>query len=156
MTHKMNLCPAMSLCILGLLTFHWVNLRSSIISYVLAYHSSLALNKSSWDKILLKKYSSFIQYDIHPVPCILQCKSRYIQISWAYNTTGLYRDHIWLVGNATGKVWPYMVNRGELCAALLSTFYLALDGITVITVLSHSNLLSVIWNIPLLYKKFTK
>ena len=37
-----------------------------------------------------------------------------------------------------------MVNGGELCAALLSIFYLTLDGITVITVFSCYNLLSVI------------
>ena len=36
-----------------------------------------------------------------------------------------------------------MVNRAELCAALLQTFCLMLDGITVIIVLLHSNLLTV-------------
>ena len=37
-----------------------------------------------------------------------------------------------------------MVNRGELCAALLLHFNLALDGITVITALSRFNQLSTI------------
>ena len=37
-----------------------------------------------------------------------------------------------------------MVNGEELCVALLWTFYLTLDGITVINVFSHYNLLSVI------------
>ena len=32
------------------------------------------------------------------------------------------------------KVLPYMVNGEKLCAALLWTFYLTLDGITVINV----------------------
>ena len=37
-----------------------------------------------------------------------------------------------------------MVNGEELCAALLWTFFLTLDGITVINVFLHYNLLSAI------------
>ena len=42
------------------------------------------------------------------------------------------------------RVLPYMVNRGEAYAALYSPFTLTLDGITVISVLSHSTQLCTI------------